>query len=103
MIWLTPAFSVYTCACRAFSSSQRPLAVLPGEVDDLHLRAQCDGARDVVARFVREQRDDVGIASPPRPALRARCRTVMASGRMAPGCGLTITALPVARLANIPG
>ena len=28
-IWLTPAFSVYTCAWRACSSSQRPLAVLP--------------------------------------------------------------------------
>ena len=33
---------------------------------------------------------------------RAIC-TVIASGRIAFGCGLTITALPVARLANRPG
>ena len=61
MIWFTPAFSVYTCACRACSSSQRPLAVLPVKSMMRTSGRSASCCATVAARFVGEQRDDVGI------------------------------------------
>ena len=43
------------------------------------------------------------VEAPARPAPRAATATVRASGRIAPGCGFTITVLPVARLAKSAG
>ena len=47
---------------------------------------------------------NIGLRSKPASLNTSRAMfTVIASGRIAPGCGFTTTALPVARLANRPG
>ena len=99
--WLTPAFSVYTSACRACSSSQRPLAVLP--VKSM-MRTSGRNARSCATLLPASCAKSVTtLGSMPASASTSRAIfTVIASGRIAPGCGLTITALPVARLAKKP-
>ena len=102
MIWLTPAFSVYTCACRACSSSQRPFAVLP--VKSMMRTSGRSASCCAMSPPASCANSVTTLGSMPASASTSRAiLTVIASGRIAAGCGFTITALPVARLANSPG
>ncbi|CFW50690.1 Uncharacterised protein [Bordetella pertussis] len=100
--WLTPAFSVYTRAWRAFCSSQLPLALLP--VKSTMRTAGSSARRCAVSSPAGCAASSTTSGSKPASPSTSRATwTVRASGRMAPGCGLTMTVLPVARLANRPG
>ena len=101
-IWFTPAFSVYTCACRACCSSQSPLAVLPVKSMSFTSGRRASFCAVSSPAVCATRVTTFGSKPASVRTSRAIC-TVIASGRIAFGCGLTITALPVARLANIPG
>ena len=100
--WLTPAFSVNTVACRALRSSQSPLAELP--VKSISLTSGRSASFCAMSSPASCATSVTTSGSKPASRSTSRAmRTLIASGRIAPGCGLTITALPVARLANMPG
>jgi hypothetical protein len=90
MIWLTPAFSVYTCACRACSSSQRPFALLPVKSMMRTSGRSASSLRHVAAGIVREQRDDVGV-EPRFGEHLARDAHGHRKRQDRAGCGFTIT------------
>ena len=60
-IWLTPAFSVKTCACRALRFEPVAVGVAPGEVDQLDLGPQRERLRGVVAGGMGDERHHVRI------------------------------------------
>ncbi|MCY1357919.1 hypothetical protein D9M69_444310 [compost metagenome] len=99
---LMPAFSVKTWAWRALSSSQLPKALEPVKSTSLtrgsRARRWLTGASGVsTTRLTR-------AGSKPSSARTSWATlTLMATGRIAPGCALTSTGLPVTRLANRPG
>ena len=101
-IWLTPDFSVYTCACRAFSSSQLPFAALP--VKSMMRTSGRSASFCATSSPASCATSVTTFGSKPASAStsRAIC-TVSASGRIAAGCGFTTTALPVARIGEEAG
>ena len=97
----TPASSAYTWAWRELSISHWPNTLLPVKSTDL--TAGWVASFWVTLRWVATHRL-TRLGSMPFSASTARMvRTVIAAGRMALLCGLTITALPVASAANRPG
>ena len=86
-IWLTPAFSVYTCACRAFASSQLPFAALP--VKSMSRTSGRSASFCATSSPASCATSVTTFGSKPLPASTSRAiLTVSASGRIAAGMRL---------------
>ncbi|MNT09975.1 hypothetical protein D3C72_1447850 [compost metagenome] len=83
-------------------SSQLPLALLP--VKSIRRTSGRSASVDAMRSVGSLATSVTRFGSKPASCSTSRATsTVIASGRIAPGCGLTTTALPVAKLANRPG
>ncbi|MCY1418447.1 hypothetical protein D9M71_340080 [compost metagenome] len=102
MTLLTPAFSVNTWAWRAFSSSQLPKVLEPVKSTSLTRGSRASTWLTGASALSTTRLTSAG-SKPSSPSTSCATLTLIATGRIAAGCGLTSTGLPVARLANRPG
>ncbi len=101
-IGLMPASSVKTRSVAACSRTHAPNVGLP--VKSMVAMAGSVTKSFVAGASASSAASSSTFGSKPASFMTSRAiLMVMASGRMAPGCGLTMTLLPVARLANSAG